>query len=384
MKKIIIVALISAAIVFALPSQNAEQELENLQQGTISMIPPPAEMEAVIDSNTYIVGVGDQFMIEKLQDQTVITVPVTPTGVIYIPGKGSISVSGLTLKEASEKIRNRAGSYVNISMYEIKKIRIPVSGAVKVPGIYSVSAAWRLSDLIKKVPLRYLGKDFEIHIRSDEDTSIINIYDFYLKGDKESNPYLHAGESVFIPFADPQEECVEVYGPVMVRSFVPFIKGESLGDFYRRKVVMSDVMNYEKIMVAREGKQTTLSTKDMNDFILRAGDKIEFMSLAKIMVSGHVNRPGTYEFVPGHTVVDYISMAGGANFKGSNKSAVLIRGSKKIRNPEGVEIERGDIILVKRSAEDIMIGEISILSFISMMASIASTVITAFIAAGNL
>jgi protein involved in polysaccharide export with SLBB domain len=102
------------------------------------------------------------------------------------------------------------------------------------------------------------------------------------------------------------------------------------------------------------------------------------------MVSGHVNRPGTYDFVPGHTVIDYISMAGGTNYKGSNGSAIVIRDSKKIKNPKDMQIHRGDIILVKRSAEDILIGEISILSFVSLIATIASTVITAFIAAGNI
>ncbi|MFO7841635.1 MAG: SLBB domain-containing protein [Fidelibacterota bacterium] len=384
MNKVIITILACTAIAFAAPFEDIPENNENMQQGTISMIPPAGELETEIDSNIYIVGVGDQFMIERLQDQSIITIPVSPTGVINIPGKGNVKVSGLTLKEASERIRKRVGSYINVSLYEIKKIRIPITGAVKNPGIYSISAAWRLSDLIKKVPLRYLGKDFEIHIRSKYDTTLINIYDFYLNGEEKSNPYLHAGESVYIPFADPDEECVEVYGPVMVKSFVPFIKGESLGDFYRRKVVMSDIMNYEKIVVIRNGEQISISMQEMNNFKLQAKDKIEFMNLAKIMVSGHVNRPGTYDFVPGHKVVDYISMAGGTNFKGSSGSAVVIRGSEKIRNPKNLEIKRGDIILVKRSAEDILIGEISILSFVSMLASIASTVITAFIAAGNL
>ncbi|MDD3095527.1 MAG: SLBB domain-containing protein, partial [Candidatus Marinimicrobia bacterium] len=354
------------------------------QQPTITMIPPPAELETEIDPDEYIVGAGDQFLVEKLQEMSTITVPVSPTGTITIPGSASLRVSGMTLNAASRLISEKVGPYVSVSLYEIKKIRIPVSGAVKNPGIYTVSAANRLSDLIQKVPLRYLGKDFEIHIRSEKDTSIINIYNFYLKGDKDSNPYLHAGESVFVPFADPEKECVEVYGPVMVRSFVPFIRGESLGDFYRRKVMMSDVMNYEKMVVIRDEKQYSVTVSDMDDFVLEPKDKIEFIALSKIMVSGHVNRPGTYDFIPGHTVVDYIAMAGGVAYKGSNKSAIVIRGNEKLRNPMNSEIRRGDIILVRRSAEDILIGEISILSFVSMLATIASTVITAFIAAGNL
>lgn len=385
MKKISIFVL-ACTLLLPLHAQNDLQQLMQgmPQQPTITMIPPPAELETEIDPDEYIVGAGDQFLVEKLQEMSTITVPVSPTGTITIPGSASLRVSGMTLNAASRLITEKVGPYVNVSLYEIKKIRIPVSGAVKNPGIYTVTAANRLSDLIQKVPLRYLGKDFEIHIRSDKDTSIINIYDFYLNGDKSANPYLHAGESVFVPFADPEKECVEVYGPVMVRSFVPFIRGESLGDFYRRKVMMSDVMNYEKMVIIRDGKQHSVSVAEMDAFDLKAKDKIEFIALSKIMVSGHVNRPGTYDFIPGHTVVDYIAMAGGVSYKGSNKSAIVIRGDEKLRDPMNSEIRRGDIILVRRSAEDILIGEISILSFVSMLATIASTVITAFIAAGSL
>lgn len=384
LKKLSIIILVCMMITFAFSQKDMQGNFENLQLGTLSMIPVPSEMEREIDPDRYIIGVGDQFMVEKLHDMSIMTLPVLPTGVIAIPGTVSIPVSGRTLAEALTLISEQVGPYVHVSLYDVKNIRIPVIGAVRHPGIYSFSAAWRLSDMLGKVPLRYLGKDFEIHIFSDDDTTIVNIYDFYLRGNKESNPYLRAGQSIYIPFADPEKECVEVYGPVMTRSFVPFINGESLGDFYRRKVMMSDVMNYEKMAIIRDGKQYMLSVDEMDNFQLKAKDKIEFISLAKIVISGHVNRPGTYDFIPGHTIVDYIAMAGGVNHKGSNESAMILRGSEKIRNPRNTEIRRGDIILVKRSVEDIFIGEISILQFVSMLATIASTVITAFIAAGNL
>jgi len=384
LKKLSIIILVCMMITFAFAQTDMQSSLDNLQLGTLSMIPVPSEMEKEVDPDTYIIGVGDQFLVEKLHDMSLMTLPVLPTGIIAIPGTASIPVSGKTLTEALALISEKVGPYVHVSLYDVKNLRIPVVGAVRYPGIYSFNAAWRLSDMLGKVPLRYLGKDFEIHIFSDDDTTIVNIYDFYLKGNKESNPYLRAGQSIYIPFADPDKECVEVYGPVMTRSFVPFIPGESLGDFYRRKVMMSDVMNYEKMVIIRDGKQYKVSVDEMDTFHLLAKDKIEFIGLAKIMVSGHVNRPGTYDFIPGHTVVDYIAMAGGVNHKGSNESAIIIRDSEKIRTPKNIEIRRGDIILVKRSVEDIFIGEISILQFVSMLATIASTVITAFIAAGNL
>lgn len=398
---ILLILIASSAFAIEVPA-NVEQQ----PQSTISILPSPEELEAVIDPDEYVIGVGDQFLVEKLQDKTIYSLPVLPTGVISIPGVANINIGGMTLSEALNVILLEAGPYCNVSLYNIKKIRIPVSGAINNPGVYTVSAAMRLSDLLKQLPLSSIAKDHAIEIKTKEGSKIVNIYEFFIQGDLSQNPYLHAGENIFIPFADIETECVEIFGPVLFKgyyefgpedavptSFVstisdkgmrPFIPGESLQDFINRKVQISDAVNYDNIMIIRDNKQIYISLTEMDTFILQAKDKIEFITLAEIMVSGHVNKPGTYRFIPGHTVMDYISMAGGVNYKGSHNSAIIVRGDKKINNPKNIEMKRGDIILVKRSAEDILIGETSILYFISLIASIASTVITAFIAAGSI
>ena len=380
--------------------------IDQQQQSSISILPPPADLEMQIDPDEYIIGVGDQFLVEKIQDRTLYSLPVLPTGIISIPGVANINIGGKTLSEALQLIAEIAGPYSNVSLYDIKKIRIPVSGAINNPGLYTISAAMRLSDLLKQLPLSSTAKDHAIEIRTKEGSKIVNIYEFFIQGDLSQNPYLHAGENIFIPFADIETECVEIFGPVLFKgsyefgpedavptSFVstisdkgmrPFILGESLQDFINRKVQISDAVNYDNIMIIRDKKQIYIPLTEMDTFILQAKDKIEFITLAEIMVSGHVNKPGTYRFIPGHTVLDYISMAGGVNYKVSHNSAIIVRGDKKINNPKNIEMKRGDIILVKRSAEDILIGETSSLYFISLIASIASTVITAFIAAGSI
>lgn len=378
---IILLVLLSFTSLYAIDMSSAAT---GAQKDIFTMVPATDALDVEVDPAVYIVGPGDQFMVEKPQDKVSLAIPVSPSGDLFIPGMGAVNVGGKTLVEAVELISRKTGPYSSAYLYNIKSVRIPVTGAVKFPGIYTISAAWRLSDLLKKIPIRYLGKDFAIEIRKGSESRTVNIYDFYVNGNLESNPYLTSGESIYVPFADPEVECIEVFGPVMVKSLVPFIKGETLGDFYRRKILLTDAMDYEKIVVERDNKFLTVTGNEMYDFVLKPEDRVEFIILDQIMISGHVNRPGTYSYVPGHTVVDYIAMAGGVNYKGSNESAILIRGGKKIKNPINIDIRRGDIILVNRSAEDIFIGEISILSFVSMLASIASTVITAFIAAGNL
>lgn len=220
-----------------------------------------------------------------------------------------------------------------------------------------------------------------------------------------ANPYLHAGDSIFIPYADIKNECVSVYGPVRINTFVsltqkdfaptgyadtvssvgliPLIPGETLGDFQRRKVQLTEDVDHQTILVVRGKDNIFISEDDIDTFKLQAGDRIEFATLSSVIVSGHVNEPGSFRFIPGHTVMDYLSMAGGVTEKGSNNSAVIIRGDKKIKKIDDVEIQRGDIILIKRSLDDVLIGETSVLQFISMLASITATLITAYIASGN-
>jgi protein involved in polysaccharide export with SLBB domain len=399
--------IILLALPFLFPVTGAEipSGAELQQQANITVLSAPGEMEAEIDPDTYIVGVGDQFLVEKMQDKVMYSLPVLPTGVISIPGVATIKIGGKTLSEALAIISKEAGPYSHVSLYDVKKIRIPVSGAVENPGIYSISAAWRLSDLLKKMPLSSRAKDFAVEIKSKEKNRVVNIYEFYMNGDLDHNPYLHAGESIYIPYADIETECVEIYGPAVYknsyeygpedktpagyvdtltdRGIRPFIPGETLQDFISRKILISDAGDYNSITVTRKGTQIFIPLSELDDFVLEARDKIEFVSMSNVMISGHVNRPGTYSFVPGHSLIDYISMAGGVNQKGSENSALIVREGKKIRHADAIQIQRGDIILVKRSTEDILIGETSVLNFISMIASIAATVITAFIAAGN-
>ena len=117
----------------------------------------------------------------------------------------------------------------------------------------------------------------------------------------------------------------------------------------------------------------------MQSYTLKAGDVLEFGRLERVEVNGYVNNPGTYDYIPGNTVYDYVAMAGGVDPRGNLSKTMVVRGNERIRNIKNFEVKRGDIILVKRSIEDVMIGQISLLQFIASIASIT----TAFIAAYN-
>jgi polysaccharide export outer membrane protein len=68
------------------------------------------------------------------------------------------------------------------------------------------------------------------------------------------------------------------------------------------------------------------------DMRLQAGDTVYFPRAAQIYLTGHVTRPGTYRYEEGMTVFQALALAGGANERGAEGRARIVRiveGKKK-------------------------------------------------------
>ena len=387
-KLIIIGIFFLIGILYAQSFLNDNESLEQDQNIIVSTVASITPVDLAINPEEYIVGAGDVFLVQMVSAiTTTYRLQVGLSDELTIPGYGQVNLKGKSLSAAVKMIENLCNNInknvsVNVNLSNVKKLRIPVIGAVETPGMITLPASSRLNDYILNLKLHHLAKDYEIQIRSENDTNVVNIYKYYLEGDLNNNPYIKSGESVYVPFADVTTECVEVYGPVNSRSLAPYIKGETLLDFYHRKIRLSDVSDYSGVTITRKHEKNfyqTIPAEEMGNYELKAGDILEFAQLERIYVNGYVNNPGIYDYIPGHTIYDYIAMAGGASFKGNENKVIIIRDNKKIKNISKINVQRGDIILVKRSAEDIMIGQISLLQFIASIASIT----TAFIAAYN-
>ena len=378
-----------------------------------------------VDPYDYVIGSGDKFLIQ-INHLTTITysVEVSPIGEMMIPGIGQVHISELKYNEAVKLIKAKckqrySTAEIDVNLYDVRNVHIPVFGAVQNPEMitlytesdvnnvtepsvktpqtagtiqkrkmtgvsvndeYALPASLRLNDLISMLSLHYLAKDFEVEVRGYDDTSIVNIYNYYMKGDLDDNPFLYKIRSIYIPYADVEKECIHVYGPINTKAIVPIIPGEKVYEFIQRKLQMTNITNYDAITLKRDGKiiLDQSNSRENQNIELLAGDVLEVSSAKRIMVNGFVNEPGIYNYIQGHTVADYIAMAGGVDEKGSNKSVMIIRNDKKIRNAESKLVERGDIIIVNRSMNSIFIGEISVLEFLSMIGSIFLSFIVAY------
>ena len=94
----------------------------------------------------YRLGPGDAVFIDIYgASQKSYETTVAPDGIITIEGFGPIQVSGLTVKQANNKIKQKLGkryssSNIRLSVGETHSIMVNVLGEVKTPGTYTVSA----------------------------------------------------------------------------------------------------------------------------------------------------------------------------------------------------------------------------------------------------
>ncbi|MBF2065580.1 MAG: polysaccharide biosynthesis/export family protein [Calothrix sp. C42_A2020_038] len=136
---------------------------------------------------------------------------VNPEGNISIPQLGTISVQGLTLEEAQEKIRVGLSKIlvepvVTVSIFSPRPVQITVSGEVSRPGIYPIgSATPRVADALLVAGGSTMMADLrQVQIRRRlVDGSVIsqniNLYASLQNGGSVPNLRLQDGDSVVIP-----------------------------------------------------------------------------------------------------------------------------------------------------------------------------------------
>jgi protein involved in polysaccharide export with SLBB domain len=103
-------------------------------------------MERPIDPAEYVLGPGDrlQILIVGRTDQN-ISALIGPEGDIIIPSVGRILLANLTLQAGRERVIERLREVyridrIDLSLSELRKFRVSVSGAVANPQLVVVDA----------------------------------------------------------------------------------------------------------------------------------------------------------------------------------------------------------------------------------------------------
>ena len=159
--------------------------------------------------------------------------------------------------------------------------------------------------------------------------------------------------------------------------------GETLLQFLNRNIDLSNVSTLQSIIISRiensDNKIIKVLPEQFSKFILKNEDIIDIAREDGIMVNGFVQKPGAYNYIPGYSAYNYISMAGGNSKDGSTKNIKIYHKDGKISNKLSTVLTRGDVIIVERSSINSLVGN---MSFLQIIASILTIYMTYLSSAG--
>ena len=273
----------------------------------------------------YIIGVGDHLVLTVWGSiDGTFELEVNRSGEVVLPKVGAVRVAGQSFGQLPALFKNTISRIykdfqLNVNMGKLRVLKVYVVGEVVSPGDYNVSS---LSTLISALSVAggptKNGSLRNIQInRNGKVVETVDLYDFFLKGDKGKDIRLQAGDTVLVPILG---RTAGIGGNVR-RPAIYELKDEgSLKDLlalsgginptaYLQRVQMYRVQAHEKKIVT----DFSLDLNGESPDVLIAGIKIQDLDFVKVLainsslrdyvrLEGHVLRPGDYALKPGMQV----------------------------------------------------------------------------------
>jgi|SRR5690348_17112510 len=292
----------------------------------------------------YVLGPDDGIIIyvygysEKKYD-----VRVNEYGEIYIPNVGPILVNGLTIEQATERIKSKLASTiykainsgqtkVQVTLGKIKSIHITIIGQARKPGSFTVSS---LTTLFNALYLcggpTSMGSYRDIEIIRGNTKRTADLYNFLVNGDKKDNILLQEGDVIRIPY---YKNRVKISGRVKRPGKFEMLDSETFGDLLKYCGGFTDDAYRGAVTIIRITDSTRkiidVNSSSYNSFQINGSDEYIVRKLQdeygnRIIISGSVNRPGPYALAEGITLKNLIEKAGGLSEDAYTKGATIFR-----------------------------------------------------------
>ncbi len=283
---------------------------------------------------TYELGPGDELLIDIWgAAENSYNAPVNREGAIKLENVGPVFVSGLSIKEAKNKIisslkkiyygiRASKSSYnkvnVDISLVNVRTVQVNIIGEVKAPGTYSLSA---LSSVLNGLyasggpTLNGTFRSIKVY-RSGKLVADFDIYKYIIDGNQKGNILLRDQDVVIV---SPYKNKITIEGNVKRTGYYEMRDGENFNDLVRyfsgfKSNAYKDIINVERIQDGFK-KIIEIDYKTKKAFSLQDGDILTIGTIVneyknRVSIKGAVYRPGNYELKEELTVRDLIQKAG--------------------------------------------------------------------------
>jgi protein involved in polysaccharide export with SLBB domain len=257
---------------------------------------------------------------------------VDRSGRISIPRIGTLTVVGLTTAEVAVAIDKQARKFfknfeVNVSLGQLRSIRLFVTGFAQRPGAYTASSLATMSSILFN---RAGGpsasgsfRDIELR-RGGRTVAKLDLYDLMLFGRRDADQSVQADDVIHI---GPVGRQVALIGSVNKPAIFELRESETVADLLRMGGGLNSVADSARVAVERvsernDNRVRQLSLPADNGTPLAAGDVVRAFSAIdsvlplarqnnRVRIEGEVQRPGTYILPPGSSISDALRVAGG-------------------------------------------------------------------------
>ena len=319
----------------------------------------------------YQVGPGDELSVNIWgASQQNYVLDVSRDGTVTIDNLAPIYVNGLTIDEAENKIIDRLGAiyaglrdtrerpantYADVSLGQVRSIKVNVVGEVRRPGTYTVSSLASAFNLLylSGGPSR-IGSFRNIEIeRNGEVIALLDVYD-YLVGGKQ-NRYIPLQDQDIIRVV-PYNTRIELVGQVKRPGYFEMKGEEPLSEAIRFGGGFTDQAYTHRLKLTRKTSRAKrildVPEGEIATVVPTNGDVVTVDSILnrfenRVEVLGAVFRPGEYALTEELTVGQLVKKAEGLREDAFTSRALLYRKGQDL-SPNVVSVDLQGILTERR------------------------------------
>lgn len=263
--------------------------------------------------DNYVLGPGDEVIIDLwgITDSST-SYKISPDGRIVISGVGPVTLSGLTVAEATKRLRSAMASMyeglydgsvkLKLSLGSIRSIQVNITGEVGNSGTYTLpSLATLFHALHIAGGVNDLGTLRSIKVyRGGKLYSDVDVFDYILNGKTDKDIALRDGDLITVA---PYSKLVEISGQVKRPMFYEMTQSETIADLVGYAGGFTNEANRNVVSVTRRqgGKwqSYTVESDKFDSFVLEDGDIVAISGDInrydnRVQVKGAVYREGYY------------------------------------------------------------------------------------------
>lgn len=291
--------------------------------GTPESFAPAVDIPVPAD---YLIGPGDNIDLQLFgKENAQHRLTVNRDGMIGLPGIGPVSVAGMSFERLARTIEQRVaqqtiGVRASVTMGPLRTMQVFVVGEAFRPGAYTVSSLATITHvLFAGGGIKPIGSLRAIELkRGGKTVRTLDLYDLLLRGDTSDDVRLQPGDAVFVP---PVGATVAVAGEVRRPAIYEVGAGDTVADAIAIAGGLLPTAYPKATRLERIGAGQARSVRDVDASSEQgrkekviAGDYLRVYSMLErvesfVRVSGHVLRPGMYEWHPGLRLTELLADA---------------------------------------------------------------------------